>query len=102
MKIRIITISSLLTLLFHTTAACPIIEDDETAEQDSAIEFVGAINLPVGFNAEDYDEEIIKKLMLYRKRAEYPGGTDSLRAFITRNTSFPRNAQNKGVQGAYW
>lgn len=77
-----------------------IIIDDELRIEDSEADNQTIIDIiaMVGTQAEKEEEETVI-FNIVENMPEFPGGEAALRAFIAKNTDYPRIARDNGIQG---
>lgn len=49
--------------------------------------------------AQTTEEEVVELINYVEKQPEFPGGTDSMFAFIQRNIRYPEEAKRSGIEG---
>lgn len=49
--------------------------------------------------AQTTEEEVVELINYVEKQPEFPGGTDSMFAFIQRNIRYPEEAKKSGIEG---
>ena len=49
--------------------------------------------------AQTTEEEVVELINYVEKQPEFPGGTDSMFAFIQRNIKYPEEAKKAGIEG---
>lgn len=49
--------------------------------------------------AQTTEEEVVELINYVEKQPEFPGGTDSMFAFIQRNIRYPEEAKMSGIEG---
>lgn len=49
--------------------------------------------------AQTTEEEVVELINYVEKQPEFPGGTDSMFAFIQRNIRYPEEAKRAGIEG---